>query len=253
MAAAPSQRELTSTTPEDLFTTLFAQVFGLEKTQLLAPQFPVEDIYGGSRFVDFALRTLEERVAFEIDGLTWHVPDAEAIGRYEDDLLRQNSLIHFGWRVFRWTDRQIAEESEQVKEQLALFLERIPGLLEFDDFLPRQRGDVVELRPHQAEALAELEQMRSQGNTIALVTHAQGTGKTVTAIMDARRLGGRALFVVHTKDLAEQAHARFREFWPDASTGLFLDEVRDTDEHNIVGTVQSLSRHLPIFKPDAFA
>src|SRR5262245_20056984 len=99
------ERQLTSTTPEDLFTTLFAQVFGLEKTQLLVPQQPVEDIYGGSRFVDFALRTIEERVAFEIDGLTWHVPDEEAINKYEDDLLRQNSLIYQGWRIFRWTDR----------------------------------------------------------------------------------------------------------------------------------------------------
>ena len=32
-----------SSLPEDLFTTLFAQVFGLEKTQLLVPQLPVQD------------------------------------------------------------------------------------------------------------------------------------------------------------------------------------------------------------------
>ncbi|HEY7427695.1 MAG TPA: DEAD/DEAH box helicase family protein [Gemmataceae bacterium] len=188
MSNVTDERQLRSTDSEDLFTTLFAQVCGLEKTALLVPQLPVEDIYGGSRFVDFALRTIDEKVAFEIDGLTWHVPDKKEISKYEDDLLRQNSLIYQGWRVFRWTDRQIAQEPEQVKEQLALFLERIPGLLAFDDFLPRQHGEVIELRPHQEEALAALGQLRSQGNTIALVMHAQGAGKTVTAIMDARRL-----------------------------------------------------------------
>ena len=92
-------------------------------------------------------------MAFEIDGLIWHVPDAERIASMRIDLLKQNSLIHQGWRVFRWTDRQIANEPEQVKEQLALFLERIPGLLTFDDFLPKQHGEVLELRPHQEEAI----------------------------------------------------------------------------------------------------
>jgi superfamily II DNA or RNA helicase len=232
---------------------LFAQVFGLEKIQLLAPQYPVEDIYGASRYVDFALRTLDEQVAFEIDGLTWHVPDPDAIAKYEDDLLRQNSLVHQGWRVFRWTDRQLSQEAEQVKEQLALFLERIPGLLSFDDFLPKQQGEVLELRPHQEEALEELAKLRTEGKTIALVTHAQGAGKTVTAIMDAKRLGGRTLFVAHTKDLVRQAHAKMVELWPDATAGLFLDEVRDTEEYNLVGTVQSLSKNLSCFTPGAFA
>ena len=130
-----SDRAATSTAPEDLFAELFTQIFGLEKALLLVPQYPAKDIDDGSRFIDYALRTRDERVAFEIDGLTWHVPDAASVAKYEDDLLKQNSLIHQGWRVFRWTDRQIAQEPERVKEQLALFLERLPELLSFDDFL----------------------------------------------------------------------------------------------------------------------
>jgi superfamily II DNA or RNA helicase len=247
-----NDRQATSTTPEDLFATLFVQVFGLQNAARLSPQHPVEDIYGSSRYIDFALRTLDEKVAFEIDGLPWHVPDVEAIGKYEDDLLRQNSLIHQGWRVFRWTDRQVSQEPEQVKEQLALFLERIPGLLDFDDFLPKQLGEVLELRPHQEEALSSLKELRIGGKTIALVTHAQGAGKTVTAISDARRLGGRTLFVVHTKELALQAFRAFQDLWSEAGTGLFLDDVHETEEHNIVGTVQSLSRRLDHFPPETF-
>jgi superfamily II DNA or RNA helicase len=247
------ERQARSTAPEDLFAELFAQVFGLENARMLAPQFPVEDIYGSTRFIDFALRTTDERVAFEIDGLTWHVPDEQAIGKYEDDLLRQNSLIHQGWRIFRWTDRQIGQDPEQVKEQLALFLERIPGLLAFDDFLPRQHGAILELRPHQEEALIALGRLRAEGNTIALVTHAQGAGKTVTAVTDARRLGGRTLFVAHTHELVHQARRAFRKIWPEADTGLFLDDDRQTEPHNVVGSVQGLARHLDRFAPDTFA
>ena len=108
MPADPTDRQATSTTPEDDFLTLFGQTFGLEKTLLLAHEFPVQDIYGGSRSVDYALRTTDEKVAFEIDGLQWYLPDAISISKYEDDLLRQNSLIHEGWRVFRWTEQTVA-------------------------------------------------------------------------------------------------------------------------------------------------
>ena len=253
MFKTTSERQQTSTRPQDLFAELFTQVFGLEKIQLLLPEHPVEDIYGVSRFIDFALKTTAEKIAFEIDGLIWHVPDVERIGKYEDDLLRQNSLIHQGWRVFRWTDRQVADEPEQIKEQLALFLERIPGLLEFDDFLPKQRGEFIELREHQEDALRALDELRANGKTIALLPHATGTGKTLTAIVDAKRLGGRTLFVVHTKELVNQAVTKLEELWPEVNCGRFLDIVHDTEEHVIVGTVQSISKNFASFKPDDFA
>src|SRR6202011_6012097 len=174
-----------------------------------------KDINEGSRFVDFALRTLAEKVAFEIDGLIDHLPDATTIAKYEDDLLRQNSLVHHGWRVFRWTDRQIAQESERVKDQLALFLERLPGLLSFDDFLPRQTGEIVALRAHQDDALLGLQRMRDEGKTIALLDHATGAGKTVTAVTDARRLGGRTLWLIHTRNLVGQTRKEFQKLWPE--------------------------------------
>ena len=135
---------------------------------------------------------------------------------------------------------------------MELFLERVPGLIDFDDFLPKQHGDVLELRPHQEEALEALARIRSEGNTIALVTHAQGAGKTVTAIFDARRLAKRTLFVAHTQPLVYQAQLEFRKHWPEVETGLFLDERHDVDSHNVAGTVQSLARYLDRFDPKDF-
>ncbi len=246
------ERQVARSEAENRFVDLFTQVFGIQNTCHLALGFPVKDIDGRTRFIDYAIRTLDERIAFEIDGLVWHVPDAERIAKYEDDLLRQNSLIHNGWRVFRWTDRQILSESERVKDQLRLFLERVPGLIDFDDFLPKQRGQVLELRQHQEEALEALAQLRWGGNTIALVTHAQGAGKTVTAIADARRLAKRTLFVAHTQPLVNQAQIEFQRSWPEVETGLFLDERHDVDTFNVVGTVQSVARYLDRFSPDAF-
>lgn len=252
MAESVNERISTSSLPEDTFVELFSQVFGLDKVQLLSHEHPVEDIYGERRYIDYALRTLDARVAFEIDGLTWHHPEAVGIEAFEDGLLRQNSLVHQGWSVFRWTDRELLSEPERVKEQLALFLESISELVSFDEFLPKQRGRTFELRPHQEEALESLANLRAQGNTIALLTHAQGAGKTVVAITDAKRIGGRTLFLAHRRELVLQAYDHFRKLWPEPGTGLFMGDARNHDAHNIAGSVQSLSERFGEFDPAAF-
>ncbi len=253
MVQEPNDRAATSSVPEDLFVELFTQTFGLEKVRFLEPQYPVKDIDEGSRYVDYALCTRDQRIAFEIDGLTWHHPDAISVSKYEDDLLRQNSLVHHGWRVFRWTDRQIAREPERVKEQLALFLERVSGFLSFDDFLPRQTGEVIELKEHQDEALQALAAMRNAGKTIALLDHATGAGKTVTAITDARRMRGRTLWLVHTRNLIDQTQKEFARLWPEVETGRFYGGIHETDADNLVASIQSVAKHLEDFEPRRFA
>jgi superfamily II DNA or RNA helicase len=246
------QRESLSSQPEDLFVELFTQAFGMDKALLLVREYAVADIYDNWRYIDFALRARGEKLAFEIDGLTWHAPDAVPATKYEDDLLKQNSLVHQGWRVFRWTDRQVAHEPEQVKEELCRFLEKVPGLISFDDFLPRQTGEVLQLRAHQDDALAALERMRAEGKTIALLEHATGAGKTVTAIADARRLGARTLWLVHRRDLVNQAHQEFQKLWPEAETGRYYGGASETDADNLVASIQSVAEHLDEFGPGEF-
>ncbi len=47
--------------------------------------------------------------------------------------------------------------------------------------------------------------MCGRGETIARLYHAAGTGKTVAAIMEAKRCGGGALFLAHTQELVGRA------------------------------------------------
>ncbi len=247
-----NERAYTSSKPEDLFIELFAQIFGLDKIQFISPEHPFQDIEGRTRFIDFALRTVDYKVAFEIDGLQWHHPGAISIEDFEDNLLRQNSLIYGGWKVFRWTDRQIAEEQERVKEHLALFLENVPGLLNFDDFLPKQSGAVFELRKHQEEALISLANMRNEGKTIALLTHATGTGKTFVAISDAKRINGRTLYLAHRDNLIRQTMKEFKKLWPEKRCGLFTGRKKEYDAFNLIASIQSMAENLTLFSPDQF-
>ncbi len=237
------RQELAPSRPEELFIQLFQEVFGPAASAKLESQKHFQDIAGRERYIDFALDSLLERYAIEIDGETYHHPAVLTPEAYEDQLLRQNSLTHLGWRVLRWTDRQLQEKPETVKEHLAILLDAAIRLSVPPDYLPPKRGALLELREHQQEALEELRAMRERGDQIALLAHAVASGKTTTAVEDARQLGGRTLFLAHTHELIGQALRRFEELWPEA-TRAELGAANDDSAQVVVGTIQFMSKNL---------
>lgn len=238
---------------EERFAQLFCETFGEEKGQFVYLQHPFVDIYGNHRTIDFAVMTEDGKVAFEIDGETWHNPGKVSQDKYVDDLLKQNSMVYQGWRVFRWTDTQLVKTPDRVKDELITFLGYSPALTYFDGDTPAQQGSVFELREHQEEALARLIKMREAGKTIALVQGATGSGKSAIGVLDAKQVGKRVLFLAHTKELVEQGSANFERLWSDVSVGRFYESFHDTDTFVVCGSIQSITRNLDQFKPDDFA
>src|SRR5262249_26044456 len=154
------------------FVELFQEVFGPAAAAMLAPQYEYQDIDGRSRLIDFALESLVDRYAIEIDGETYHHPAVLEHEEYADQLVRQNRLVHRGWRGLRWSDWQLAHEADRVRTPLALLLDRPVRLVIPQDHLPWKRGELIDLFEHQKEALANLESVRREGNQIALLSHA---------------------------------------------------------------------------------
>ena len=237
---------------EEKFLQLFCDVFGPEKAQYVYLQYPFLDIYGGHRTIDFAMNSSEGRIAIEVDGNTWHDPSKISEDKYHDDLLKQNSIVFEGWKIYRWTSKQIDKTPERIKDELVTFLGYSPKFSYIDDTAPIPVGETFALKEHQADALANLSQMRAEGKTIALLYEATGTGKTVTAVSDAKAVGKRVLFLAHTKELVTQAYDQFRKIWPEVSTGRYVDECHDTESHVICGSVQGIAENLHKFDPDDF-
>ncbi|MHB8127194.1 MAG: 2-dehydropantoate 2-reductase [Desulfitobacteriaceae bacterium] len=237
---------------EDLFVELFCDTFGPDKSEYLFLQYPFTDIYGNRRSIDFALESEYIKIAIEIDGETYHNPNKVSSNKYYDDLTKQNSLIYQNWKVYRWVYYQLKQHPEKVKDELRIFVGEIPTFKMLEDYLPRQKGKLIELREHQQAALANLQTMRDQGESIALLYHATGTGKTVTAVSDAKRLGKRTLFLAHTKELITQAQDTFNDIWGKADAGLYVAEQKDKDAYVVCSSIQSISRNLEEFKPDDF-
>lgn len=129
------------------------------------------DIYGRHRYIDFALESPESKIAIEIDGETYHNPSKVSENKYADDLLKQNSLIYDNWKVYRWIYSQLEKQPEKVKDELITFLGASPMFKAFESDLPVQMGQTIELRDYQQEATENLQKMREDGKTIALLYH----------------------------------------------------------------------------------
>ena len=122
----------------------------------------------------------------------------------------------------------------------------------FEADLPVQMGQTIELRDYQQEAIDNLKKMREDGKTIALLYHATGVGKTITAATDAKAVGGRTLFLVNALKLASQAKETFAKVWPEATLGEYTGNQKNMTQTVIFATVQSISKDLEKFSPTDF-
>ena len=110
---------------EDKFIELFCDTFGAEKGQYVYLQYPIVDIYGNHRSIDFAVQMPDGRVAIEVDGNTWHQPGIIGEQKYHDDLLKQNSMVYEGWKVYRWTSAQLTGIPNWYRTNWSLSWDRI--------------------------------------------------------------------------------------------------------------------------------
>jgi superfamily II DNA or RNA helicase len=104
--------------------------------------------------------------------------------------------------------------------------------------------------PHQTQILEQLETQRQRHQHHRnLVVAATGTGKTVIAALDYKRIaaqnpGGypRLLFVAHRKEILQQTLRTFRTVLRDGSFGeLYVDGRRPDEWQQVFASIQSLS------------
>jgi very-short-patch-repair endonuclease len=80
------------------------------------PQFRVR-LGPRTAYVDVAFP--DRLIAIEVDGRRYHGDDSD---RFEDDRIRQNDLVAHGWRVLRFTWRQLTEQPQLVLSRIVQLL-----------------------------------------------------------------------------------------------------------------------------------
>ena len=117
------------------------------------------------------------------------------------------------------------------------------GPLFFADITPK---------PFQLRILEALQATREAGSTRNLVVAATGTGKTVISALDYQQFAETSdskpplLFVVHRKEILEQALSCFRTVLKDQNFGeLLVDGLEPTEWTHVFASVQSLNSKQP--------
>ena len=108
----------------------------------------------------------------------------------------------------------------------------------------------------QKEALRELNKLRSQEATKAILISATGTGKTLLSAFDAKNFKPKKfLFVVHRENIARAAMSEYKKvFGNNLNCSVYIGADRNIESDYIFSTIQTLSRdnHLQNFNPDHF-
>ncbi|MCA8924047.1 MAG: DEAD/DEAH box helicase family protein, partial [Planctomycetes bacterium] len=180
-----------------------------------------------------------------LDGLEWNVRLSNVDNR--GILAKFQTTFDQYWNDPEFRDYE-AEEFEQVRQELRR--RRVAPLLTKIEVRPR---------PHQVEILESLAAERERGHWRNLVVAATGTGKTIVAALDYRRLRQEhgvdsLLFVAHRDRILDQSLSTFQVVLQDGGFGerLGSGETPRAGKH-VFASVQSLhADRLAQVDPQAF-
>ena len=120
---------------EKLFVNeMMIPLIGLENVlKYLKPQYTFIDQTGRERRIDFAINDedFSGKIAFEIDGESYHAEGAVSSSYFDDSLFRQNELVMTGWIVLRFSYTQLQDSKKRnyVSETIEAVLRRFTNLV----------------------------------------------------------------------------------------------------------------------------
>ena len=173
-------QEVDPTIPEAYFEQAFIETYGRESLDKIEREFPVIDVNGQTRWIDYVVRHKDHNIAIEKNGETYHHPIITKRKGYQKQLIKQNSLVAYGYKVFRWSLEGM-KFKETFREELKTFLGNA------DDFKKSEKLSLtrkVILLNHQSDTLKSINEQRDKGEKSFLVVLPTGTGKTEIMVTD---------------------------------------------------------------------
>lgn len=167
--------EVDPTMPEACFEQAFIDCFGRVNRE-----FPVIDINGATRWIDYYIRQSDFDIAIEKNGESFHHPLLIGKKRYKSQLVKQNSLVAYGAKVFRWS-LSAMQFRDNFLEEMRLFFGHPANFL-LSQKIPVSRP--FKLFHHQSDTLEKIEEGRQKGQAAFLIVLPTGTGKTEIFIAD---------------------------------------------------------------------
>lgn len=191
-----------------------------------------------------------------VDGLEWNVRLSAIATPHLLDKFR--ATFDSYWENREFERYRPAEDGARLRNALEI----ASGKKQRDPLAITLSGLEVTAKPYQAELLEQLDAERTLHNRHRnLIVAATGTGKTVIAALDYRRLArevhGRdlkLLFVAHRKEILTQSRRMYQEVLTDPTFGeLLVGGDQPTQWRHVFASIQSLTtERLSTIKPDHF-
>jgi len=96
-------KEIDPTVPEAYFEQAFIECYGRESLSKIRREFPIIDFDGQTRWIDYVIKHKDYNIAIEKNGESYHHPIKIGKQKYKSQLKKQNSLVAYGYKVFRWS------------------------------------------------------------------------------------------------------------------------------------------------------
>lgn len=224
------------------------------------------------------LPNVRVRVSYDVAGTRLHAKAYQFIRRsgYSTAYVGSANMSHSAMtQGLEWTVKVTAQDMPHIMQRFeaefaaywentefepfgegdfARFRKTIQGFRKRDESTPKFLAEITP-RPFQLRILEALSAARMRGSRRNLVVAATGTGKTVVSALDYSRFaeqgGGRPplLFVVHRKEILEQARGCFQAVLRDPNFGeLLVDGEEPTDWRHVFASIQTLRNRRPWLK-----
>jgi len=172
-----AEQNIDPSLPEAEFEESFIEAYGYGKLSTLHRELPYVDFEGKTRFVDYVIFSERQKIAVELNGETFHHPCIIGPKKYRSQLLKQNSLVADGFKVFRWSLRGMRDREKFIQE-IRTYLGDPSGFRPKASIKQKRPVDTFELHEHQYNAIKHLDAGRERGKKAFLIVLPTGTGKT---------------------------------------------------------------------------
>ena len=148
----------------------------------ISREYGICDENGKNYFLDYFVRTKDEKYAVEENGVTYHHPQIIGEEKYKNQLTKQNTCASWGIKLFRFSTEDCAFENRIEDDIKQYFGNDASNFI--DDGLKIDRS--VELYEHQSVSLQEIQKRRDAGIKAFLIVLPTATGKSKIVEEDLR-------------------------------------------------------------------
>ena len=182
----------------------------------LTREYGISDENGNNYFLDYFIRTQNERYAVEENGLNFHHPQIIGEEKYRKQLNKQNTCVLWGIKLFRFSKEDCAFQN-RIEDDIKQYFGKDTTAF-VDDGLKIDRK--VELYEHQTISLQEIQKRRMAGIKAFLIVLPTASGKSRIVEEDLREFakekpGFRGLILVPGINILADWRERVQESVPE--------------------------------------